>query len=71
MLLAIVQTVVAVLLITAILLQVQGSGLSAVFGQSVTFYRSKRSMERLLVIITILLAVAFAFFSILQLIPLG
>lgn len=69
MILLIVQTLVAVLLIGAILLQAQGSGLSSAFGGSSQIYRSKRSVERMLITGTMVLAILFAVVSILLLIP--
>lgn len=69
MALIIAQGLVAVLLITAILLQAQGSGLSSAFGGTSQIYRSKRSVERLLVLITIVLSIVFAVLSIVLLIP--
>ncbi|MCL5438930.1 MAG: preprotein translocase subunit SecG [Patescibacteria group bacterium] len=69
MILTIFQIVIAVLLIGAILLQMQGSGLSTAFGGSGEFYRSKRSVEKLLVWVTIILATLFAVLSIIQLVP--
>lgn len=68
MILNILQMVVAILLIAVILLQVQGSGLSASFGGSGEQFRSRRSMERFLVYATVVLAALFAFFSLLLLI---
>ena len=58
------EIIVAVLLIVVILLQMQGSGLSGAFGGSGEFYRSKRSMEKLLMWSTVVLAVFFALLSI-------
>jgi preprotein translocase subunit SecG len=55
----IVQIVVGVLLITAILLQSRGSGLSAVFGGAGDVYRTKRGLEKIIFIGTIILAVVF------------
>lgn len=50
----------AVLLIGSILLQNQGMGLGAAFGGGDSnFYRSKRGVERILFIATIVLAVIF------------
>ena len=49
----------AVLLIGSILLQNQGMGLGAAFGGDSNFYRSKRGVERILFIATIVLAVIF------------
>ncbi len=69
MILTILEAVVAVLLIGVILMQVSGSGLSASFGGSGETFRSRRSVEKLLVYLTIVLAIVFAIFSILLLIP--
>jgi len=60
----ILEILVAVLLIVVILLQMQGSGLSGAFGGSGEFYRSKRSMEKLLMWSTVVLAVFFGLLSI-------
>jgi len=62
------EIIVAVLLIIVILLQMQGSGLSGAFGGSGGFYRSKRSIEKLLMWSTVVLAVFFALLSIVLLI---
>ena len=69
MILTILQIVVAVLLVVAILLQVQGGGLSPVFGGGGEMYRSKRNVERFLVIATAVLATLMAVLSIILLIP--
>ena len=60
----ILEIIVAALLIVVILLQMQGSGLSGAFGGSGEFYRSKRSIEKLLVWATVILAVFFGLLSI-------
>jgi preprotein translocase subunit SecG len=65
----IIEIIAAVLLVVLILLQMQGSGLSGAFGGTGEFYRSKRSMEKLLVWATVAVAVIFALISILLLIP--
>lgn len=62
---SIIQIVIAVLLITAILLQMQGSGISRTFGGGGEFYRSKQSIEKLLVWITIILSVFFGLITLL------
>ncbi|MCL5435169.1 MAG: preprotein translocase subunit SecG [Patescibacteria group bacterium] len=62
------EIIVAVLLIVVILLQMQGSGLSGAFGGSGEFFRSKRSMEKLLMWSTVVLAIFFGLFSIILLI---
>ena len=69
MILVIIQIIVAVLLITVILLQVQGSGLSSAFGSGGEFYRSKRSIEQLLIYATAILATIFGILSIILLLP--
>ena len=69
MILSIVEIVVSVLLIVVILMQVQGSGLSASFGGSGESFRSRRSMEKFLIYATVILAILFALISILLLIP--
>ena len=69
MTLTIVHTIVAVFLIVVILMQMQGSGLSNAFGGGGEFYRSKRSIEQILVWATVILSCIFAVISILLLIP--
>lgn len=61
--------IIAVFLITVILLQMQGSGLSSAFGGGGEFYRSRRSVEKTLVWTTIILAVLFGLMSIVLLLP--
>ncbi len=56
------QIVVSMLLVGAILLQQRGTGLSATFGGEGNIYRTKRGLERLIFIATIILA--FLFFGI-------
>ena len=55
----IAQIVVAILLITAILLQAKGTGLSGVFGGEGNVYRTKRGFEKILFYSTIVLSVLF------------
>lgn len=69
MILNIIAIIIAVLLIAVILMQVQGSGLSASFGGGGENFRSRRSMDKALVYITVILAIAFALISIILLIP--
>lgn len=64
MILSIVFIIVAIFLIIAILLQAQGGGLSPVFGGGGEMYRSKRNVEKLLVILTVILAALLAILSI-------
>lgn len=63
----VLQIVTGVLLIGAIALQMQGSGLSTAFGGAGEFYRSKRSIEKLLFYGTIVLGVIFAALSVISL----
>ena len=57
---------VAVLLGVAILLQQKGTGLGSVFGGGdAAFYRTKRGLEKLLFIATIVLGILFAALSML------
>jgi len=58
-LLPVFQIVVSLALITAILLQAQGTGLGVVFGGGGEEYRSKRGLEKLLFYVTIALSVVF------------
>ena len=63
------QGILAVALIASILLQQRGTGLGGAFGGEVTAYRSRRGIERTLFRLTILLAVLFVIFSLLNLLP--
>lgn len=58
-LIQIVQIVLAALLMTAILLQSRGAGLSGIFGGANSIYRTKRGIEKTLFYSTIVLAVLF------------
>lgn len=69
MIFSVLQIIIAALLIGAILLQVQGSGLSTAFGGGGEFYRSKRSIEKFLIWATAVLAFLFAILSIVLLFP--
>ena len=69
MILTVLDIIVAVLLLVVILLQSQGSGLSSSFGGTGEFYRSRRSVEKLLLRTTIVLAFLFALISIILLVP--
>jgi len=51
--------VLAVLLVTAILLQQRGSGLGGVFGGEGNAFQTRRGVERVLFIFTIVVAVLF------------
>ena len=70
MILFVLEILVAVFLIGVILLQMQGSGLSSSLGGTGgEFYRSRRSIEKVLVWATVVLAASFAVISLLLLIP--
>lgn len=69
MIFIVLNIIVAIALIVVILLQSQGTGLSTAFGGGGEFYRSKRSVEKLLVWVTIGLCILFVIFSIVLLIP--
>lgn len=57
--LQIIQIIIAVLLMTAILSQNRGVGLSGIFGGAGNIYRAKRGLEKKLFISTIILSVLF------------
>ncbi|MEK7558938.1 MAG: preprotein translocase subunit SecG [Patescibacteria group bacterium] len=61
----ILQIIIPVLLVGAILLQVKGAGLSQSFGGGGEFYRSRQSIEKYLIWITVGLAFFFALISLL------
>jgi len=57
--LQIAQVVVSVFLIVGVLLQGRGAGLGAAFGGGNDYFRTKRGMEKTVVVATIILAVLF------------
>lgn len=61
------QAGVAILLITAILLQQRGSGLSATFGGEGNIYTTKRGLEKILFRTTIILGALFLILAFLNL----
>ena len=63
------QMILAVALMASILLQQRGTGLGGAFGGEVTAYRSRRGIERTLFRMTVVLAVLFVAFSLLNLLP--
>jgi preprotein translocase subunit SecG len=67
--LTIAQMILAIALIASILLQQRGTGLGGAFGGEVTAYRSRRGIERTLFRLTVVLAVLFVIFSLLNLLP--
>lgn len=67
--LSVLQIIVSVLLIISILLQAPEGGLSPVFGGGGEMFRSRRNVEKLLVIATIVLSVILAILSFVLLFP--
>lgn len=65
----ILEIISAIVLIILVLLQMQGSGLSSAFGGTGGFYRSKRSIEKLLMWATVVTTIIFGLISLLLLIP--
>ena len=63
------QMILAMAIIASILLQQRGTGLGGAFGGEVTAYRSRRGIERTLFRLTVVLAVLFVAFSLLNLVP--
>ena len=65
----VLQIIVGVLLVIAILLQAPEGGISPVFGGGGETYRSRRHVEKFLLIATIILASFLVIFSIALLFP--
>lgn len=61
--LIIIQLIVSLVLVGVILLQNQGSGLSTTFGGGGEFYRSRRSIEKLLFWVTVAITILFGALS--------
>ncbi len=59
MYLTIVQTVLAVLLLAAILIQQRGAGLSGTFGGEGSVYSTRRGAEKFIFIATVVMAILF------------
>jgi protein translocase SecG subunit len=68
MILTTLQIIVSILLGASIILQMQGKGLAPALGGG-EFYRSRRSLEKILVWATVVLAVIFGVLSIVLLLP--
>lgn len=67
MILEVLQIIAAFALVGSVLLQAQGGGLSPAFGGGGEFYRSRQSIEKVLIGITIISASLLGVFSILLL----
>lgn len=57
--LTVFQIVVSALLIITILVQEKGVGLSSTFGGGGEFYRSRRGIDKILFVVTVVLSVLF------------
>ena len=69
MYISIAQIIISIILIVLILLQERSSGLSGVLGGSETqYYQTRRGLEKIVFIATVVLAVIFAALSIVRLI---
>lgn len=60
----VIQILISVMLVAAIVIQSRGTGLGSTWGGTGEFYRSKRGVEKILFIATIVLATLFFFASI-------
>lgn len=63
----VIQFILASLLVAAILLQQKGTGLSGVFGGSSNIYSTKRGVDRILYLSTIVISVIFFTLSLIRL----
>lgn len=69
--LAVGQIILSIALVSAILLQARGTGLSGTFGGDSAVYRSRRGVERRLWQFTILLLVLFVLFALVAFVFVG
>ena len=63
-----IQILIAILLIVAVLIQARGAGLGEAWGGSSEFFTSRRGMEKIIFVATIVLAILFLLSSIVSLI---
>lgn len=63
-----IQIFIAILLIVTILIQARGAGLGEAWGGSSEFFTSRRGMEKIIFLATIVLAILFLLSSIVSLI---
>jgi len=63
-----IQILIAILLIVAVLIQARGAGLGEAWGGSSEFFTSRRGMEKIIFLATIVLAALFLLSSIISLI---
>lgn len=64
----IIQFTLAALLVAAILLQQKGTGLSGVFGGSSNIYSTKRGVDKILHLATVVISVVFFSASLIRLV---
>ena len=62
--LAVAQLLVAVALIAAIMFQIRGGGLGGIFGQPDSVYRTRRGIEKTLLVLTVVLVIVFVILTI-------
>lgn len=62
--LAVAQLLVAVALIATIMFQIRGGGLGGIFGQPDSVYRTRRGIEKTLLLLTVVLVVVFIILAI-------
>jgi preprotein translocase subunit SecG len=62
-----IQTLIAILLVTVILIQARGAGLGEAWGGSSEFFTSRRGMEKIIFLATIVLAILFLLVAIINL----
>lgn len=65
--LSVIQIILGILFIVLVLLQAKGTGLGSAFGGEIAFYSTKRGVERILFVVTILTASLLLIISILGL----
>ena len=67
-LLGILQIIISILLVTAILLQGRGGGLSSIFGGRGEVYQTRRGLEKTIFTSTIILGILFLIIGVLQIV---
>ncbi len=63
-----IQVILSLILITLILLQSKGTGLGSTFGGDMGFYGTKRGAEKMLFVLTIIVASLFLLISLIGII---
>jgi len=70
MIIRIIQAIIGILIIVLILLQERSTGLSGIFGGEGGFYQTRRGIEKIIFISTIVLSVIFIVLSLYSLLNL-